>query len=178
MDNLEKYIEAHREEFDNEKPRDQVWTKINESMPNVQPKKVGKAGWMWKAAAVLLLMTTVYLLLDRQQPQDKILAESGEAVLSEFDEAEKYFLSEIDKRRTQLAAYQLDEPMEKEFMDDLENLDKMYNSLKDDFGTSGNSEKVAEALIQNLRIRMEIINQQIMILERIKNKKSYENIEI
>ena len=181
MDNLEKYIKQHRDEFDSEEPRPELWGRIKGSMEQKEARIVHMRNWMWRAAAIVLLMTTTWLLVERAQqpgPQDVgLAAEVDDSFMEEFAAAEQYYLNQIDEMQSQLVAYE-DELVSGEFMRDLDHLDSLYTGLRSEFDTGGSNEQVADALIQNLRIRMEIINQQLMILERIKRQTSDENIQI
>lgn len=179
MDNLEKYIKEHRDEFDTEEPRREVWNQIKDSIAEKEVKTIPLSGWMWKAAAVILLATTTVLLVDKWQQPVEVIAEEGDSsFIEEFDNAEQYYLRQINEMQSKLTDYADGDLVNKQFMSDLNNLDSLYNNLKSDFNASGSNEKIADALIQNLRIRMEIINQQLMILERIKQQTSDENIQI
>ncbi len=180
MDNLKKYIKQHRDEFDSEEPRKKVWDKIENSISKKEVSTISIGGWLWRAAAVFLLLTTSVLLIDRaQQPEAIIVADEGDgSFMEEFDNAERFYLNQIDEMQSKLSDYAQDELISQQFMVDLNNLDSLYNTLKSDFRDSGSNERIADALIQNLRIRMEIINQQLMILERIKQQRNDENIQI
>ena len=178
MDNLEKYIKEHRAEFDSEEPSKEVWNGISDEINNSETKTIPFTSWMWKAAAIVLLATTTILLVDKFQTAAPVLVANEEEVFSEeFLNAEQYYLNQIDDMQTRLMGYSQDEVVSTQFLEDLAGLDSLYHGLKDEFKANGNNEQIADALIQNLRIRMEIINQQLMILERIKQK-SDENIQI
>ena len=177
MDNLEKYIRNHRKEFDTDLPSEKVWEGINEALEEpVLPRKQ-TTGWMWKAAAVVLLLTTSYLVFDKWNGGEGQLATS-ESFDEEFVNAERYYLKQINTLQEQLATHPDQEFIGGELMTDLHSLDSMYNALKKEFSSSGDTERITDALIQNLRIRMEIINQQLRILERVKQQTSNDNVEI
>lgn len=177
MDNLEKYIKSHRDEFDTEEPRPEVWDKIKGSF-TIDEKADTFGSWVWKVAATFLLFTTVYLAFDKWGNTDVELAAAEEVYSEEFLSAEKFYMEEIATLQAQLASYPNQQEVGLDFMADLEGLDSMYVTLKNEFSVTGDNNKVADALIQNLRIRMEIINQQLMILERIKRQNVEENVEI
>ena len=180
MDKLEKYIRDHRDEFNTDEPRNELWDKVRVNLDQQEEKSRQSANWMWKAAAVVLLLTTSVLVVDRfSTKENTVIAEgNNDPFLEEFNTVEQYYLSQIDEMQRQLVSYGNNDLVNTRFVQDLDQLDSLYGILKNDFETNGNNQKIADALIQNLRIRMEIISQQLMILERIKQQTSDENTEI
>ena len=64
MSNLEQFIKNNREEFDRKEPRTKLWEHIETDLD-------GKTdyGWIWKAAVVVLLAVSGYLVWERSQDQ-------------------------------------------------------------------------------------------------------------
>ncbi|MDA0195411.1 MAG: hypothetical protein O2887_14040 [Bacteroidetes bacterium] len=176
MDNLEKFVKNRREEFDQDSPSAEVWNRIDKLLET--DKKAGSDSplvWLWKVAAVILFLSTFFLLIDKYQ-QNELIAETNPE-LQEFEEIENYYLTQIESRKTMLANYR-DEPVVSEnFLNDLTSLDSMYVSLKGEIVYSGTNEKILDALVQNLQIKIEILNRQLEILEKLK-KQADENVQI
>ena len=87
----------------------------------------------------------------------------------EFMETELYYTQLISEQRVMVEQFDLNDPELKEgFRRDLAALDTAYHELKLEYVETSN-EAVLQALIDNLQLRMELLNQQVLILEQIKN---------
>ena len=57
-------------------------------------------------------------------------------------------------------------------------MEASYKKLKHDLATSPNQERVLRAMIRNLQIQAEVLNQQLEVIEQFKNSKSEPTHEI
>jgi len=176
MNNLEEFIKSHRAEFDQKEPREKLWNRIESDLDGSTPQ----FGWIWKAAAVVLLVACSYLIWERGQIQtpDEIVTVDL-LVDPEFVETELYYTQLIAEQRRLVEQFDLNDPELKEsFRQDLASLDTAYQQLQLEYVETSN-EMVLEAMIDNLQLRMELLNQQLLILEQIKNdyKNETEQIE-
>jgi len=174
MNKLEKFIKTNRENFDIKEPRTKLWARIETDLD-------GKTdfGWMWKAAVVVLLAVSGYLLWERSETHAIESAVASEYhVDPEFVETELYYTQLIAQKSQVVQQYDLEDPELKEsFKGDLASLDTMYQELKQEFIDTSN-EAVLEAMIGNLQLRTELLNQQLLILEQIENDNRNETHEI
>lgn len=173
MDKLEKYITSNREAFDEKQPSDLLWSRIDEKLNT--PTRSNNYAWIWKAAAVLLLGVSSVLMYQKLQLQKQVnltaenTAEETITMDTDFEETEVYYTAMIEEKKMEIASFQVDDPeLKAEFEADLQELDNLYLDLKEELFETSN-EKVMEALIENLRVRIEILNRQLDILEKIKN---------
>ena len=60
-----------------------------------------------------------------------------------------------------------------DFLYEIDLLDSMYVVLKQDM-KNGNKENLADAMILNLQLRIEVLNQQLRIIQSIENKQKDE----
>ena len=166
MNNLEEYIKNNRAEFDHKEPREKLWNRIESELDG----DTRNVGWIWKAAVVVLLAACGYLIWERGQIQtpDEIMA-MDLLVDPEFVETELYYTQLIAEQKRLVDQFDLDDPELKEsFRKDLAELDTSYQELQQEYVDTSN-EVVLEAMIDNLQLRMELLNQQLVILEQIKN---------
>ena len=174
MNNLEKFIKSNREQFDTKEPREKLWTQIDTELNG------GKAdyGWLWKAAVVVLLAVCGYLVWERSAHQTIDTAVASELQLdTEFIETELYYTQLISQKTLVLEEYDIEDQEVKEaFKNDLLSLDSSYQELKQEF-VDTNNEAVLDALISNLEVRMELLNQQLMILDKIQKDNHNETSE-
>ncbi|TDI71849.1 MAG: hypothetical protein E2O88_01095, partial [Bacteroidetes bacterium] len=103
MNNLEKFIKTNREDFDIKEPRTKLWARIETDLD-------GKTdyGWMWKAAVVVLLAVSGYLIFERSQGQSTESMVASEFFLDpEFMETELYYTQLIAQKSLVIAEYNL-----------------------------------------------------------------------
>jgi len=159
-DQLEKFIMENREAFDDATPSDQSWSEIDQKLTK------RRSAWptIWKVAAMLFMATTVILIIDK--PNDEI---QGPVLGEEFNQAEDYYVSLINQKR-QVIKEQLTPEQQEEFLVETDQLDSMYVELKKTYQTNASNDRVMDAMISNLQLRLDILNRQLEILENIKNQ--------
>lgn len=169
-DKFEEYIKNNRELFDGESPEDQTWIKIEGRLD----KKTQASDWsssqnsmIWKIAAVVFLTLSAALLVDKWISSKREMP----AYYAEFKQAESFYTTLISEKRNEIAAYRESE-ITKEFLNDIDRLDRLYADLKQTLQKEAKNEKVVNAMIKNLQLRMKILNQQILILEKLKEQQN------
>ena len=168
-DQLEKFIRENREAFDDANPNDRVWNSIDQKLS----KKATMWPIMWKVAAVLFMVSTIYLMIDRNES-----SASDELILSEeFNQAEDYYVTLISQRK-QAIKEQLTPEQEEQFLMEIDQLDSMYLELKKTYQTNASNDRVMDAMISNLQLRLDILNKQLEILQNIKNQNNENDISI
>lgn len=91
---------------------------------------------------------------------------------AEFANMESYYRDAIAKQRAQLVSYH-DEGirLDDQFSVDLDQLHADYERLQSELKVSDNAEAVIDAMVQNLNVQLEILQQQIRMLEKVKQAK-------
>ncbi len=175
---LEKYIREHKDKLDTGVPSDAVWESIEKELEEDVPRKIFNLTNLWKVAAVFFFGLSIYLLSQMNQTTDVTSIQVAQTVDAEFLETETFYVSQISTKRTQLLENGRENPeLVKDFTNDVNKLDSIYQTLKAEL-ESENTDALQNALIQNLQLRMELLNQQLMILENVKNSNTNENISI
>jgi hypothetical protein len=188
---LEQFIRDHRDEFDTDEPGEQVWNKLQQQLaPENSKKPVTQQAilikvFKWSAAAAILILAGlgVYsLLIDRKQVQPAVVkqttpldtpAVTNDEILKKInpDYAQEvyHFTRLIELKQNELKKIQSAHPgLYKKFVTDLDKLDSSYNALKKELPENPNREQLLEAMIENLRLQTEILNQQLNIIKQIK----------
>jgi len=163
QDNLEKFVKEHKDEFDDLTPNDSVWKNIHKELEvsNYAHKLI-----IWKVAAMLLLAfslgLTVFINRDYFETENVVVAED-----SEFLDTEAYYSSVINQRQQLITkAAQSFPDIEHDFELDWKQLDQSYRQLKQEY-EKDKSEELRNALVQNLRARVSLLNRQIEVLKQI-----------
>ncbi|MEQ1796757.1 MAG: hypothetical protein ABL872_02325 [Lacibacter sp.] len=188
--NLEKFINRHRSDFDSEHPSEDVWEKVEASIPVKKEAKHFSIRDMykWTAAAAILciVLTSVYFLYIRQQQKEITRTEQQNNRpdhLSGIDpeytaEVTQAFLA-IQTRREELKDATTGRPeLYKQFSDDLRVLDSSYRMLQTQAAQSPNRDVIMKAMIQNLQLQAELLYRQLVITNEIKNNKTQKNEKV
>lgn len=159
-DSLKNFVNQHREEFDDKQPAEKVWSNIEGQLPGK-----GKTLWsnivVWRAAAILFLTLSVYLLLSKNYaPQ---MGADRAKLQVEFSDLENFYNGQIADKIELISNIQ-EFNDEDSFTQDLEKLDAMYQVLREQMKAHP-SEKIKDALILNMLVRIDLLNQQIKNLE-------------
>ncbi|TXK50879.1 hypothetical protein FVR03_04290 [Pontibacter qinzhouensis] len=198
-DSLKDFVEQNREEFDVFEPRPELWQEICKELPaKKEEAKVIRFSFgdntsfstdfafMRVAAAVLLLLGCgLTLLLTKQNVANNAntIAATEQVTINriapELVEVEAYYTTLINSKKNELSDYDLkvlglddDQSIDRE----LARLDSNYKELKQQLYTTPNTEKVMGAMIQNLQIRIEVLNRQLEVLEKIEQMQKTQNI--
>lgn len=165
-DSLKEFIDKHRLEFDHQEPSDSVWNKVK---PNLPAKSISL--WnnviLWRVAAMLFLSLSGYLFVNNisTKPSKETAKLQGE-----FSDLESFYSEQIAEKVEFINNIQNFNEVEA-FAQDLEKLEAMYFVLREQMKANP-TEKVKDALILNLLVRIDLLNQQIESLEDSKKEKS------
>lgn len=171
MGELEKWIQENRLAFDSEEPSDRVWEGIRKS----KKQQVAFKPNYWKVAAMVLLAISSYLVYERQLDQNtqpRIVQ-----VEDEHEQVESYYASQI-KAKAALVAQFNDRKLTRTFLLEINRLDEQYKDLLRAYEYENESERLKDAMIQNLRLRMELLDRQLQILQAQNEKTNESKISI
>ena len=157
-DQLDDFIRKNRSQFDDREPSDKIWTGVASSL-GLNKKRVTLWHYtpLWRAASIILLMVTGYLLIPKHTPHRE------NAAMGDFKDVEAFYTKEISEKEDLIDAFKRNEGLNG-FTKDFEQLEAMYMVLKEEMKTHP-SEKVKDALVLNLLVRIDLLNQQLHKLE-------------
>ena len=166
-DRLEEFIRNNREAFDDKEPAEKVWTGIDASL-GLRRTSVWNSVALWRAAAVIFMVLCGYLLIPKTSGPS-IAKENSSA---EFDDVEAYYFRQISEKVEMIDEFQKSEGLNG-FTHDFQQLEAMYMVLKEEMKTSP-SQKVKDALVLNLLVRIDLLNQQLHKLEKEYKKDNHQ----
>lgn len=189
MDNLEKFIKTNRASFDSETPRSELWERLAEELEeeekNVRMVPLERLWWVAASFSVVVMGLLAFILLNQQpemQGNQAVSQPALEDISPEVAEAEGYYQSAIYKKVLSLNQYDLqamDWPSNPK--EELETLDAEYQELKAALFEEANPGPVTNAMIENLRTRLQILSTELELLEayqqKINQSKNTENDE-
>ena len=164
-DPLKNFIESHRQEFDDKQPAGSIWSKIQSRLTE-SGKGNSITMQVWRAAAVIFFGLSVYLMMARNDGQP--IGRDRANLQKEFTALENFYSEQIaDKIELIRTIQALHE--ERDFEQDIEKLDAMYQVLREQMRAHP-SEKIKDALILNMLVRIDLLNQQIQNMEDAEKK--------
>lgn len=156
-DSLENFIRQNKSAFDDKEPSERVWAKISNSLFNRQ--SLWNSLTMWRAAAVLLFGVCVYLLVPKGGEREDRLA------MNEFQDIESFYITQISEKVDLLKEFEGSDSGLNGYTSDFQQLEAMYQVLKEEMKKHP-SQKVKDALVLNLLIRIDLLNKQLHKLEK------------
>ncbi|THU39919.1 hypothetical protein FAM09_08475 [Niastella caeni] len=195
---LEQFIRDNRNQFDSDEPGEQVWKKLEQELTDknqTDEKQIAKNRqpilftlFRWSAAAAILILAGIgiYSLLNDRSIRDKDVVQQpksadtpvlNDPLLKEINPTYArevvQFTQLIELKQNELKGIEKENPnLYKQFVADINKLDSSYNALQKELPENPNREQLLEAMIENLRLQTEILNQQLSIINQIKAAKN------
>jgi hypothetical protein len=181
MDKLEEQIRQKKEDLDRYSPPSVIWRRIRKELKS---EKSLPQHWISIAAMLVVILGTAIILFRpvyRWSDSDK--REINEGGFTETDpqlkETEVYYNNLVNSLYKEASPMLTNNPeIKKELNLDLSHLDSICADLKNDLKDNISNKEVVEALIQNYRIKIRILEDMLTILKTSENnrenKKSYE----
>lgn len=173
MDNLEKFAQENRADFDLYEPSPQLWDKVKPKRKSLVPQ------WTKYAAAAVIVFALGFGSAkfssspDRMHLSDAIHSNEEKQII----ESEYYYVNQINERMQQLQPYFVSDPRLKSDIEvDFEELDQYCQELKKDLNDNINNEFVIEALIQSYQTKLVILESLIKQLKQDDNEDIKVNI--
>ncbi|GAB2570501.1 hypothetical protein [Spirosoma areae] len=198
-DNLERFVRDNREAFDDKEPPVDLWNKLETGLNRQQPdqprsdmaspflqvyknpalagsRQIGWPTLDWRVAAsiAVLLLAGCFLYMNRQYGVTK----QPEIVAANPTYAKEVvqYTQLIDDKRAELKQMAEGNPaLYEEFATDLDRLERSYQSLKGELPQNPNQEVLIQAMIQNLQLQINLLNEQLRVIERIKQQTNETN---
>ena len=190
---LERFIRDNREKFDTEQPSPASWEKIEQSLNTPKQGSAvyrmnGKKWWLIAAAVVSVVLTSsLYIFLHPGHeeipvvqnqttgttPENKTGDPVIEAIDPDYAARVAKFSGLIEAKQHGLEAIRTDQPdLYRKFSRDIQRLDSTYHALKYELPANPNKEELLQAMIYNLQLQIDLLNQQLNIIQEIKQAKS------
>lgn len=161
-DRFEKFIKDNRDDFDVLSPSPEVWDKLNKQLQVESSKKPKKTRYWLNIAAMIALIIagSGVVVTNLVLPKNKLqIAQEMDPELRELIEAEAYYAHQVNGKMKEIRrCYQLIPELQMEVENDLLELESMYNLLKTDLKENISNKEVIEAMIENNRFRMKLVD--------------------
>ena len=150
---------------------------IAANFPNTERQT--RLGWLgnWRVAAAVVLAMGLGWYGNYLNQKYSLIEQPTMALNSpNFAKQVSQYTQLIETKRAELRLITETNPdLYREFAVELSQLERSYQSLKSDLPQNPNQEVVIQAMIQNLQWQIDLLNQQLSIIQRIKSKNNNEN---
>ncbi len=158
-DKLEDFIRSNRNAFDDKEPPEKVWKAVEGDLFAAPARPWYDSLLLWRVAAVVLLGACIYLAV----PRSTASPDSSKVAVNEFNDVEAFYTTQISQKVALIEEFS-GGTSHNEFAGDFQQLEAMYNVLKEEWKARP-SRKVKDALVLNLLVRINLLNQQLQRLE-------------
>jgi anti-sigma-K factor RskA len=181
---FEDFMKHNREEFDEIEPSADLWSKIEQSLsfqeelPKKPATKTFSLAFVLRvAASVIVVMGIGFGIYLQSQKGSKGVDLA--AINPEYAKQQVHYASLVETKLTELKSVAKSDPqLYKEFSAEIAKMDSTYKRLNNDLATSPNQERVLRAMIRNLQIQTEVLNQQLSVIEQFNKMKKDQQNEI
>ena len=177
---LESFIRDNKKEFDQFEVPAALWDKIEKQIDTKQqakPKKerVVKLSFLLKMAASVIVVLSAGLWFYQYQAKQ---ATDLSNINPQLAQQQVHYASMIEIKRSELKRIEKEEPqLYKEFSSEIRKMDNSYQKLKNDLPNSPNQEETVKAMIRNLQIQTQVLNQQLEIIQQVNKAKEEQKNE-
>jgi hypothetical protein len=168
MDKLEEHIKKNRDELDRYTPSPDIWKKIDRVM---RKDKSQLRKWLSIAAMVVIILGSALVFF---RPSNSLLINknpsgNGEGQTSgnpQLKETEIYYNNLVNSLYLEATPLLTGNPeIKKELTIDISQLDSICSDIKKDLKDNVANQEVVEALIQNYRIKIRLLEDMLTLLK-------------
>ena len=179
---LEDFIKMNKEEFDELEPSADLWSKIEKHLPpegtpiKRREAKTFSLNFVLRvAASIVVVMGICFGLYLHFEKNDRV---NYAAINPVYAKQRIQYTSLVQSKRKELKSIAKTDPeLYKEFSAEIAQMDSTYKRLNRDLVNSPNQERVLRAMIRNLQIQTEVLNQQLEVIEQLKQTKQEQTNE-
>ncbi|GAB3894704.1 hypothetical protein GCM10028803_10070 [Larkinella knui] len=186
-DKLERFVRDNREDFDVFEPRADLWKDLEKGLGHKERPLWQRPLWqgftlntsrrmVWQIAASIALIVGLggFWYFNHQygvteQPDMVAFSPTYARTVQQYSRL-------IEDKRGELKTVAENNPaLYQQFAADFERLEKTYQGLKQELPKTPNQEMMIQAMVQNLKMQIDLLNQQLMIIQRIKQQNNETN---
>jgi hypothetical protein len=180
-DKLEQFIAENRDQFDIHDPDEKVWNGINARI-NKSRKLPSLKQVIWWAAVILITFTASFLLQEYLFRHNLVTErkdrKNQKIEIPELQEAEMYYANLVDEKILEIEPLLESQPeLGNALKNDLARLDSIYTELENDLKDNIANDAVVEAMIQNYRLKLEILEDFLAHLQTNMNEEKADKNE-
>lgn len=169
MGKLEDFIRGNREDLDDQYPSPETWEGIRRELVRRNPGILKRMA----AAAVIIVVATAAIFHYAIDKRDDAM-NNREAILKnnpQLKETELYYSNLVNSLYNEVSPMLAGYPdIKKEFLKDMSQIDSICTDIKKDLKDNVSNQEVIEALINNYRIKIQILEEMLAQLKQNESK--------
>lgn len=171
MTDLEKYIIANRESFDQE-PEEGHFIRFQKKLAKQQRHSLFSQFWpALKIASVILMIIFSGMWIFDHTFRDSPVAATLIPV-PEYNEAEQYFATQVNMKVNEIRQFQFigDTTQKQILLSELSGMDSLYIELQRDLHANPGDERVLQAMIEYYQMKLDVLNNIIQQLNALQQQ--------
>jgi hypothetical protein len=171
---LEDFIRANKREFDTDRPSPGLWDKIEAELDKKEKQKKKRKVtfniqlWTGIAASLIVVLGVTFLYVIPGKRNKLSIADVNPV----YAQKQVKCVSLIEQKQDSLQAFAKTNPeLYHKFKADFEVLNKTYEGLTKEMAGSPNQQMVVKAMVRNLEIQIQLLNQQLSIINEVSQYK-------
>ena len=168
MNNLEQFIRENKDQFDDQRPDRSIWLEIERNLDKpTENKNIFRLSFFKIAASVVLTLSVGVLIGINYSASSKEMNYTISPEMKQYKETEAFYNTQVSRKLDQLT----DPTIKRNVENDLNQLDEIYNELKSEMLNTQytNSSMMIDAMIQNHKTKVEILENILNKQNQIKN---------
>jgi len=166
MKDLEQFIINNRKELNDAIPPDSIWHQIETTLDRDflvhKRKSTLRYRTFFSIAALFILICTATVIIYQAQQRSSLDYQQINPVLAQ---KQMTYSTLVNQKRDVLSSLAVQDPkLYQEFTLVIDTMQRNYKQLKMELSQSPNKERTLEAMINNLHMQLQILNQQLEIL--------------
>jgi hypothetical protein len=178
MDKLEEHIRRNREDLDRYTPPAGIWRRVRKEL---KKEKSAVKQWLSIAAMIVVILGTALVLFRpefRWSGANK--PNNGDDQLTQLTpqlkETEIYYNTLVNSLYKEATPLLTNNPeIKKELNSDLSQIDSICSDIKKDLKDNVSNQDVIEALVQNYRIKIRILEDMLKVMKENENNPEKKN---
>ncbi len=169
MDRLEEFIKKNRDDLDKLTPSDATWEDIKKELKKGRSYYIK---WLSAAAmiAVVFMSAALYYIGERKRNAAAFDENQYSVSNAQLNETEIYYNAEFNILYQQAQPVLVKYPeIEKELVSDVAHLDSICAEVKKDLRDNVSNQEVIEALINNYRLKIRILEDMLDLVKQEQN---------
>ena len=168
MNNLEQFIRENKDQFDDQRPDRSIWLEIERNFDKpTENKNIFRLSFFKIAASVVLILSVGVVIGINYSASSKEMNYTISPEMKQYKETEAFYNTQVSRKLDQLT----DPTIKRNVENDLKQLDEIYNELKSEMLNTqyANSSMMIDAMIQNHKTKVEILENILNKQNQIKN---------
>ncbi len=183
MKDLRKDFNYNSKSFKMSKGHEQKFKNQLDEAFGAKPSKSYGMIYKMAAVAIIAVLSTIFVLNQTQIVSDdstkQVVSQTPKIGLGdispELNNIENYYLTSIKLELATLETSTEFDAVVNSYLEELKNINKAYDDLETELNTVGISEEIINAMIDNLQLRLELLQDLKQKLNHLKQKQNEKN---